>query len=146
MVVDLDHPGRASPANQAAAIRTSRAEGRCGSRTVSWPNGPSQRDSEVTAVLCDNDERVRSTVPIEVEEVARIDGASPLRIFARIILPALRPVIATATIMEMLYVRLYLNNWHLIFAYVAVTSPLMVVVFLVAQRRNVAGITSSAVK
>jgi raffinose/stachyose/melibiose transport system permease protein len=42
-------------------------------------------------------------IPLELEEAARIDGARPLRIFLRIILPLLRTVIATATIMVMLY-------------------------------------------
>jgi raffinose/stachyose/melibiose transport system permease protein len=93
----------------------------------------------------------------------------------QIILPLLRPVIATATIMVMLFawsdifyaffvlgggssatlplnlhqvasVQLYLNNWHLIFAYVVMMSLPMVAVFVVAQRRVVAGITRGAVK
>ncbi|GGM14617.1 hypothetical protein GCM10010129_68490 [Streptomyces fumigatiscleroticus] len=87
----------------------------------------------------------------------------------------LRPVIATATIMVMLYAwsdvfyaffvlgggeratlplnlyqvasaQLYLNNWHLVFAYVVVMSLPMVAVFLVGQRKIVSGITSGAVK
>ncbi len=115
------------------------------------------------------------TIPGELEEAARIDGAKPLRIFLRIVLPLLRPVIATATIMVMLYAwsdvfyaffvlgggdaatlpinlyqvagaQLYLNNWHLIFAYVVVMSLPMVAIFLVAQRKIVSGITSGAVK
>jgi raffinose/stachyose/melibiose transport system permease protein len=114
-------------------------------------------------------------IPYELEEAARMDGARPMRIFLRIILPLLRPVIATATIMVMLYAwsdifyaffvlgggdaatlpinlyqvasaELYLNNWHLIFAYVVVMSLPMIAVFLVAQRRIVSGITSGAVK
>ncbi|MFJ1747588.1 carbohydrate ABC transporter permease [Streptomyces sp. NPDC088116] len=115
------------------------------------------------------------TIPVELEEAARIDGAKPARIFLRIVLPLLRPVVATATIMVMLYAwsdifyaffvlggggaatlpinlyqvagaQLYLNNWHLIFAYVVVMSLPMVAVFLVAQRKIVSGITSGAVK
>ncbi|MGW6905107.1 carbohydrate ABC transporter permease [Streptomyces sp. NPDC054940] len=114
-------------------------------------------------------------IPMELEEAARIDGASPARIFWRIVLPLLRPVIATATIMVMLYAwsdvfyaffvlgggeratlplnlyqvasaQLYLNNWHLVFAYVVVMSLPMVAVFLVGQRKIVSGITSGAVK
>ncbi|MEF9901606.1 carbohydrate ABC transporter permease [Streptomyces sp. P9-A2] len=115
------------------------------------------------------------TIPVELEEAARIDGAKPSRIFLRIVLPLLRPVIATATIMVMLYAwsdvfyaffvlgggeratlplnlyqvagaQLYLNNWHLVFAYVVVMSLPMVAVFLVGQRKIVSGITSGAVK
>ncbi|WP_405725786.1 carbohydrate ABC transporter permease [Streptomyces sp. NBC_00028] len=114
-------------------------------------------------------------IPVELEEAARIDGAPPWRIFARIVLPLLRPVIATATIMVMLYAwsdvfyaffvlgggeratlplnlyqvasaQLYLENWHLVFAYVVVMSLPMVAVFLVGQRKIVSGITSGAVK
>lgn len=115
------------------------------------------------------------TIPAELEEAARMDGARPLRVFLQIILPLLRPVIATATIMVMLYAwsdmfyaffvlgggdratlplnlyqvasaELYLNNWHLVFAYVVVMSLPMIAVFLVAQRKIVSGITSGAVK
>ncbi|MCH5675220.1 carbohydrate ABC transporter permease [Streptomyces gilvus] len=114
-------------------------------------------------------------LPEELEEAARMDGAGPPRVFFQIILPLLRPVIATATIMVMLFAwsdifyaffvlgggskatlplnlyqvanaQLYLNNWHLIFAYVVMMSLPMVAVFVVAQRRVVAGITSGAVK
>ncbi|MEV2213924.1 carbohydrate ABC transporter permease [Streptomyces sp. NPDC050997] len=114
-------------------------------------------------------------LPEELEEAARMDGAGPMRVFLRIILPLLRPVIATATIMVMLFAwsdifyaffvlgggakatlplnlyqvanaQLYLNNWHLIFAYVVMMSLPMVLVFVLAQRRIVSGITSGAVK
>jgi raffinose/stachyose/melibiose transport system permease protein len=115
------------------------------------------------------------TIPLELEEAARVDGARPPVVFFRIILPLLRPVIATATIMVMLYAwsdvfyaffvlgggeratlplnlfqvagaQLYLHNWHLVFAYVVVMSLPMVAVFVLAQRRIVSGITSGAVK
>ncbi|WP_037820831.1 carbohydrate ABC transporter permease [Streptomyces sp. NRRL B-3229] len=114
-------------------------------------------------------------LPEELEEAARMDGAGPARVFFQVILPLLRPVIATATIMVMLFAwsdifyaffvlgggdratlplnlyqvanaQLYLNNWHLIFAYVVMMSLPMVAVFVVAQRRVVSGITSGAVK
>jgi raffinose/stachyose/melibiose transport system permease protein len=118
---------------------------------------------------------IRGTIPAEIEEAARIDGAGPVRIFGTILLPMLRPVLATATIMVMLYAwsdvfyaffvlgggslataplnlyqvanaSVYLNNWHLIFAYVVLMSLPMIAVFLVAQRRIIAGITGGAVK
>jgi raffinose/stachyose/melibiose transport system permease protein len=115
------------------------------------------------------------TLPYELEEAARIDGAGPWQVFWRIVMPLLRPVIATATIMVMLYAwsdvfyaffvlgggpdatlplnlyqvasaALYLNNWHLIFAYVALMSLPMVAVFVIAQRRIISGITSGALR
>ncbi len=115
------------------------------------------------------------TLPLELEEAARMDGASPFIVFTRIILPLLRPVIATATILVCLYTwndvfyaffvlggsgtstlplnlfkvasaGLYLNNWNLIFAYVILMTLPLLIVFIVAQRRIIAGITSGAVK
>jgi raffinose/stachyose/melibiose transport system permease protein len=115
------------------------------------------------------------TLPLELEEAARVDGAGPFTVFSRIILPLLRPVIATATILVCLYTwndvfyaffvlgggdvstlplnlfrvasgALYQNNWNLIFSYVVIMSLPLVVVFIVAQRRIVSGITSGAVK
>ena len=114
------------------------------------------------------------TIPASIEEAARIDGAGPLLVFRRVVLPMLRPVLATVTILVCLYVwndvfyaffvvggrmdtlplnlfqvasaGLYLNNWHLIFAYVALMSVPLVVVLAVAQRQLISGITSGAVK
>jgi raffinose/stachyose/melibiose transport system permease protein len=114
------------------------------------------------------------TVPESLEEAARIDGAGPLTVFRRVVLPMLRPVLATATILICLFVwndvfyaffvvggrldtlplnlfrvasaGLYLNNWHLIFAYVILMSLPLIVVFAVAQRRIISGISSGAVK
>jgi len=114
------------------------------------------------------------TIPEALEEAAQIDGASPFAVFRRVVLPLLRPVLATATILICLYVwndvfyaffvvggrvdtlplnlfrvasaGLYLNNWHLIFAYVILMSLPLVAVFAVAQRRIISGITGGAVK
>nr|WP_240971596.1 carbohydrate ABC transporter permease [Microbispora sp. CL1-1] len=114
------------------------------------------------------------TIPVSLEEAAQIDGAGPVRVFFHVVLPLLRPVLATATILVCLYVwndvfyaffvvggrldtlplnlfrvagaGLYLNNWHLIFAYVILMSLPLVVVFAVAQRKIISGITSGAVK
>ncbi len=114
------------------------------------------------------------TIPTSLEEAAQIDGAGPVTVFRRVVLPMLRPVLATATILICLYVwndvfyaffviggrldtlplnlfrvasaGLYLNNWHLIFAYVILMSLPLVVLFAVAQRKIISGITSGAVK
>ncbi|WP_410643910.1 carbohydrate ABC transporter permease [Amycolatopsis sp. lyj-346] len=114
------------------------------------------------------------TIPVSLEEAAQIDGAGPFTVFRRIVLPLLRPALATATILICLYVwndvfyaffvvggrldtlplnlfrvasaGLYLNNWHLIFAYVVLMSLPLIVVLAVAQRKIISGITSGAVK
>lgn len=114
------------------------------------------------------------TIPPSLEEAARIDGASPTGVFARIILPVLTPTLATATILICLYIwndvfyalfviggridtlplnlyqvassGLYLHNWHLIFAYIILMSLPLLVTFVLMQRKIISGITSGAVK
>nr|WP_216851789.1 carbohydrate ABC transporter permease [Herbiconiux sp. VKM Ac-2851] len=114
------------------------------------------------------------TIPPELEEAARVDGAGPVKVFIRIILPLLMPVLATATILICLYIwndvfyalfvvggrldtlplnlfqvasaGLYLQNWHLIFAYIILMSLPLLLVFVFAQRKIISGITSGAVK
>ncbi|MDR6689681.1 raffinose/stachyose/melibiose transport system permease protein [Microbacterium sp. 1154] len=114
------------------------------------------------------------TIPIELEEAARVDGASPVKVFVKIILPLLMPVLATATILICLYIwndvfyalfvvggrldtlplnlyqvasaGLYLQNWQLIFAYIILMSLPLLITFMVAQRKIISGITSGAVK
>jgi raffinose/stachyose/melibiose transport system permease protein len=114
-------------------------------------------------------------LPIELEEAARLDGTTPFQLFTRIVLPMLRPVIATAAILTTLSIwnevfytffvlgggdtttlplnlykvasaAQYVNNWNLIFAYVVLMSLPMIAVFAVAQRRIISGVTSGAVK
>jgi raffinose/stachyose/melibiose transport system permease protein len=114
------------------------------------------------------------TIPQELEEAARMDGAGPFRTFFTVVLPLLRPVLATASILMCLYIwndvfyaffvvggrvdtlplnlfrvasaGLYLNNWHLIFAYVVLMNIPLLLAFVVAQRRIISGITGGAVK
>ena len=114
------------------------------------------------------------TIPPELEEAARMDGASPFGVFARIILPLLTPTLATATILICLYIwndvfyalfviggrldtlplnlyqvassGLYLQNWHLIFAYIILMSLPLLITFVALQRKIISGITSGAVK
>jgi raffinose/stachyose/melibiose transport system permease protein len=43
---------------------------------------------------------VKSSVPIAVEEAARIDGCSPHGIFFRIVFPLLKPILSTIVILE----------------------------------------------
>ena len=49
------------------------------------------------------------TIPLELDEAARVDGANPLRIFWSIILPLSGPVLATVVIFDVL------NNWNDLF-------------------------------
>ena len=59
------------------------------------------------------------TLPRELEEAARVDGASEFRIFLQVMLPLTRPAVATVSIF------LFLTNWNeFIFALTFITEPL----------------------
>ncbi|WP_050183807.1 carbohydrate ABC transporter permease [Domibacillus robiginosus] len=47
---------------------------------------------------------IRSTIPKELEEAARIDGASTLGVFFRIVFPLLKPITATVLIISSVYI------------------------------------------
>ncbi len=114
------------------------------------------------------------TIPYELEESARIDGAGPLRIFRKIILPLLRPILTTSFVVLLLFVwndffypffilatgdqrtlTLGLYNfvsgyqyeirWNLVFADVVFVSLPLVIVYFFAQRQILAGIMGGAV-
>lgn len=113
-----------------------------------------------------------SSVPIEIEEAARMDGAGPWRIVYRIVLPICRPALAV------LAVQVFWLTWnaflfpfiltgenartmpvalamfrgyqsvdlpHLFAAATLATLP-VVAVFVIFQRQIIAGITAGAVK
>jgi multiple sugar transport system permease protein len=46
------------------------------------------------------------SIPVELEESARLDGAGPLRTFVSIVLPLSRPALATLAILS------FLTNWN----------------------------------
>ncbi len=115
------------------------------------------------------------TVPIELDEAARIDGASTLRIYWSIFLPQAKPVLASVTILtfighwkEFFGPLLYLNTsdkypialgvqyfrgfadyntqWHLLMAAGVVLSIPPFVVFLLFQRYFVQGMALTGIK
>jgi multiple sugar transport system permease protein len=45
-----------------------------------------------------------STLPVEVEEAARVDGASDFKIFYRIVLPMTLPALASVTVLQFMWV------------------------------------------
>lgn len=46
------------------------------------------------------------TIPVELEDAARMDGAGTLAIFARVLLPLSRPVLATVGVLA------FIQHWH----------------------------------
>ncbi len=113
------------------------------------------------------------TIPLELEESARIDGATPLQIFTRIILPLAKPAVAVtalfsfmtgwnefilaATFMdeELMYtapvglrffVGGYSQQWGYFAAGSIIVSIPVVLLFLFLQKYLVSGLTAGAVK
>lgn len=113
------------------------------------------------------------SIPIEIEEQGRVDGASNLTIFVKLVLPLAWPGIATAAIFafinswnEFLYALLILGTgskqvlttglynlvggenaqWGPMMAATTITMIPTLIVFLFVQRRLVGGMTVGSVK
>ena len=114
-----------------------------------------------------------STIPRELDEAAVLDGAGPLRLFFRVILPLLRPVLVTVVLVQSvgvfndfqvpLYflpgdagatVQLTLFNfqsqfttqYNLLFTDILLITVPMLLLFIFFNRRIVEGMTAGAVK
>ena len=112
-------------------------------------------------------------IPIELEEAAMIDGASRLRVFADIVLPAALPGIIAAAIFSLivswndfLFARVFINSienlpltvgvmhffegvhvdWGLMMASAVLMTVPMALLFMLMQRHLVAGFGAGAVK
>jgi raffinose/stachyose/melibiose transport system permease protein len=113
------------------------------------------------------------TLPRELDEAALIDGASPSRVFVSVILPMLKPVLVTVSVLNILNVwnefllpLYYLNkstvwpmtlgiynffgqfaaDWSLVSADVVLTILPVIVIYVVAQRWILSGVSAGAVK
>lgn len=116
---------------------------------------------------------IRSTIPKELEEAARIDGASTLGIFFKIIFPLLKPITATVLIICSVYIWndyqfaiFFLqsdevktltvtissffgenaNNLNLVASAAMIAMLPMVILFLFLQRFFIEGLASGSVK
>lgn len=113
------------------------------------------------------------TVPLELDEAATIDGAGHLRIFATIVLPLIRPALATVAVFafmaswnsflwplvvirspELMTLPLglatlqgqFTTEWDVVMAGSVVSVVPIAVVYLLAQRHVVAGIAHTGIK
>jgi raffinose/stachyose/melibiose transport system permease protein len=114
-----------------------------------------------------------ATIPRDLDEAARIDGAKPLQIFVRVILPLLKPVTVTLIVVqsiaifndftnplyylpgkENVTVQLTLFNFqtqfqsqfNLLFMNILLVTIPPLIVFIFFNRQIVAGMTAGAVK
>ena len=108
------------------------------------------------------------SLPLDYEQAARVDGASPVRIFFRVVFPLLRPATGTVAILCGLIIwndfftpLIFLNGsshatlpvviyglvdglgteWNVIFAAVAISIAPLIVFFIFAQRQLIRGYT-----
>ena len=113
------------------------------------------------------------TVPKELDEAAVIDGANPVMLFFRVILPLLKPTLMTCFVLQFMGVwndfltPLYLSsksklhpmtmsvyqffgkegsNWNYVFADIVLTVIPVVAVYGLGQRYIIGGVTAGAVK
>jgi raffinose/stachyose/melibiose transport system permease protein len=114
-----------------------------------------------------------ATLPRDLSDAARVDGARELQIFWRVILPLMRPGLASVAILNgvwmwndffipliisikastqtlpvgiMSFVGVYSTEWGLVFASVVVSAAPVVIAYLAMTRQFVAGLTAGALK
>ena len=112
-------------------------------------------------------------IPRELDEAAVLDGAGPIRLFARVVLPLLRPVIVTVIVVQAVFVfndfagplyflpnsdqvtvqlALYtfqgqnLSFYNLLFMAIFIITIPPLIAYIFFNRQIVGGITSGAVK
>lgn len=114
-------------------------------------------------------------LPIELEEAAAIDGASRMRTYFSVLLPMLRSILLVGAVLIVIVVwndfffgQLLLKtsanatlpltlysfasasvsglSWNLVFAHLVMTSAPLVILYLIAQRRILAGLTEGGLK
>lgn len=112
-------------------------------------------------------------VPIELDEAAVIDGCGSVRLFIWIVLPLLKPVMATVFVLTFLntwnefvsplyflsssdkwpmtlsvynFFGMYFKDWNLVCADILMTSLPVILVYLFGQKYIVSGMTAGAVK
>lgn len=112
-----------------------------------------------------------SSIPGELEEAAMIDGCGTARMFAAIVLPMLKPILATVAVLNVLWIwndyllpylilgkpltiplsqmyfyGQYNQQWHLIMAGFVVSTIPVIIFFLFMQKYIINGIAAGAVK
>jgi multiple sugar transport system permease protein len=108
-------------------------------------------------------------LPMELEEAARIDGAGELRVFARVMVPLVKPAIATVVVFRFVplwndfffplvllrttdrytlpvgltqFFGEFQTNWSALFAGLVIATVPLIVLFLIATRQIVQGLTA----
>jgi raffinose/stachyose/melibiose transport system permease protein len=113
------------------------------------------------------------TIPKEMDEAAIIDGCGPFGLYFKVIVPLLKPVIATLFVLNFMgcwndfimplyylnssskwpmtlavynFFGMYMMQWNLVCADIVLTSLPVLAVFIIGQKYIVSGMMSGAVK
>ncbi len=114
-----------------------------------------------------------TSIPRELDEASYIDGAGPLDLFFKVILPLLKPAVVTVVVTNSVnifndfvgplyflpgaknvtapltlynYISMFKTEWNLLFANVLVVSIIPLLIFIFFQRQLVSGMMGGAVK
>ncbi|NOU93918.1 ABC transporter permease subunit [Paenibacillus sp. LMG 31456] len=113
------------------------------------------------------------TLPKDLDQSARIDGCNDFQVYYKIVLPLMRPAMATVAITDLIHVwndffyplvfikstekgtiplgmlnlfGEYDTEWNLLFSGLTLSSLPMIIAFLIASRQFIEGLTAGAVK
>jgi len=113
------------------------------------------------------------TVPVELDEAGIIDGCGPIRLYFSIVMPLLKPVLVTVSILtfmdawnQFIFPLYYLNSatkwpmtlavynffgqffkeWNLVCADIILTSLPVLIIYLLGQKYIISGMTAGSVK
>lgn len=113
------------------------------------------------------------TLPKDLDQSARIDGCNDFQVYYKIVLPLMRPAMATVAITDLIHVwndffyplvlikstakgtimlgmlslfGEYDTEWNLLFSGLTLSSLPMIIAFLFASRQFIEGLTAGAVK
>lgn len=112
-------------------------------------------------------------IPQDLEDAAMLDGAGPFQVYYQIMLPLVRPALAAVGLFQFLnvwndfffpliFIRSenlrtvplgvsaffgeYTNDWALMFAALSISIMPVIVIYLLASKQFIAGLTSGAIK
>jgi len=113
------------------------------------------------------------TIPTELGDAARVDGCNKFQVFYKIMLPLVRPALATVTIVNfvpwwndfffpLLFINTdalktiplgmtiffgqYMTDWGLLFSGMVIASVPLLILYILMSKQFISGLTSGAVK
>ena len=113
------------------------------------------------------------SIPVEVEEAARIDGCNSLQTFFLIVFPMLKPIAVTISILNVLWIwndyllpslvlsdesvytmpvqmkvfnGTYMNNWELLIPAILLTVIPILIMYMIGQRSIINGVMQGSIK